>query len=304
MSAPFPFSGHEHPDKKDILLPPHFVPADSTFPEPTFPLFPLQNPTMPTNAPLDPQSAIAAFQQSLQSVAVAALSQCPDPSSIPPALDGNVESQFYRSDSAPKRKRSSKIHELSLRAPRNRNEEVLVDKWSIKLAMSSLDSELINGLSDIWRHRVRDELDIKWQDIENFVRSKAAPSGSGAGMKNDGDSKSFEFNVSDQSVYDAVITDLITQCDAEYLSEVRSTMSTLDITQSVGMMKGIMDGLRDRIKMASMRYPDCTTDAMRDLFEVMVLPTWCSLLTVATNEIRDALRRYLCDEAFYPYVTS
>lgn len=276
-----------------MLLPPHSIPTEAVFP-----LFPLQNPTMTATASLDTHSAIAAFQQSMQSMA---MSQCIESSSIPPALGSDNArpqiSQFYRNDCLGS---NTKIHELSLRAPRTRREEMLVDKWSTKLAMSSLDSEIINETAEIWRCRVRDELDVKWQHIENVVHSRSAQIKSESCTSNVAD-QSFEFNIADQSVYDAVITNLITQCDVQFLSELRSTMSFLEITQSVGMMKGVMDGLRDRIKMASMRYSHCTTDVMRQLFESVLLPMWCSLIKVATNDIRDGLGHYLSDEAFLPF---
>lgn len=302
QSAPYQVQVH---GKQEVITGPSHIPLDMTCH-----FIPPPNPTFPINPP-PAQSAIDVLQQSLHSV-VAMKPSIPNDSSIPPTVIPTVQSQYYRPDALAPPQIPHGVHELSIRAPRNEHEAVLVERWSTKLAMSSLESEFINETASIWRHRVREELVIKWQNMEQIVRLRALEDlqhsasnskydANGMSMDESDGSKTFEFNVSDQKVYDAIIIDLITRCDKLYLDELRSTMSTADLTQSVGMMKGTMDGLRDQIKMASMRYPQCTTDTMRHQFEIKILPTWCSLLLIATNDIRNALRVYLCDEAFYPY---
>ena len=78
-------------------------------------------------------------------------------------------------------------------------------------------------------------------------------------------------------------------------------MSMTKITESIGMMKGLTDGVCTLIQNASVHLPGTGTEKMRNLFENKLLIIWCSLLLRATTDVREAMQRYLCHNAFDRY---
>ena len=83
--------------------------------------------------------------------------------------------------------------------------------------------------------------------------------------------------------------------------EISSIMAESKVTESIGMMKGLTDGICNLINNAGIHLPGCDAIKMRHLFENKLLIMWCSLLLRATTDVREAMQRYLTHEAFNPY---